>query len=168
MVATLDGCIQEMRLAVDALSVTDGDLGLLLANLRHRLQPGLLAAGLALDWQVVDTPPVPALTGAGGRDLLRIVQEALSNVLQHAQARRVTVRTALDAEGGGVSLVIGDDGRGMPTDATLGRGIHNIRQRAARLGARVDWVSPAVAGAAAGPGIGTQLRLWLPLAPAAA
>jgi hypothetical protein len=55
-----------MRLTVDALGVTDGDLGLLLATLRHRLEPALRAGGITLDWQVVDAPCVPALVGTGG------------------------------------------------------------------------------------------------------
>lgn len=159
MVSTLEACIQEMRLSVDALSVVDGDLGLLLANVRHRLQRGLVAAGLALDWQVADTPLVPALAGAGGRELVRIVQECFNNVMHHAQATRLTVNTVVDADGRGVTVVIADNGRGMPADAAPGRGTHNIRQRVQRLGGRVAWLSPAVDGVAGG----TRLTVWLPL-----
>ena len=67
MVDTLDACLREMRLTVDALSVTDGDLALLLATLPHRLEPVLRAGGITPDWRVDDPASVPVrLAGCGG------------------------------------------------------------------------------------------------------
>ncbi len=150
MVKTCDDCIQEMRLAVDGLSVADGDLALLLANLRHRFGKRIAEAGLALEWNVGDTPLVPALRGTGGPDLVRIVQEAINNVIHHSGATRIGIATR--REGDSVVVTITDDGRGMPDAPSEGRGLNNIRTRAARLGARVEW-------AAAPDGRGTELRL---------
>lgn len=155
MSATLDACIDEMRLSVDALSVDDGDLALLLANVRHRLGPRLQAAGLQLDWQLADTPLLPCLMGAQGRELVRIVQEALSNVLHHAQATRVRIATSVQASLGCVQLRIEDDGHGMPARPDEGQGLRNMRKRAERLGARIEW--------RAGEDGGTVLALCLPL-----
>ncbi len=152
MVRTCDDCIQEMRLAVDGLSVADGDLALLLANLRHRFGGRIDAAGLALEWSVGDTPPVPSLRGTGGPDLVRIVQEAINNVIHHAQATRIRIATAREGEDA-VVVTIADDGRGMPPGAGEGRGLRNIRARAARIGATVEW--------RAGEAGGTELRLRL-------
>lgn len=161
MVDALDACIQEMRLAVDVLSVADGDLGLLLASVRHRIEPGLRAAGLALIWRVSDTPNLPALEGSAGRELVRIVQEAFSNVLHHAHATRVLISTELEPGGQAVLLVIRDDGRGLSAPRTAGQGTRNIRQRAQRLGASVEWRSPTEDAGALRPG--TELRLRLPM-----
>jgi ATP/maltotriose-dependent transcriptional regulator MalT/signal transduction histidine kinase len=155
VVQAFEECLQEMRLAVDALSVEDGDLGLLLANLRHRLGAGLTEAGLEIEWLVGDTPLVPVLAGAGGRDLVRIVQEALNNVLQHAGATKIRLETRAEAWGA-VVVALTDNGRGMIEGARPGRGLRNIRARAARLGGTVDWI--------AAPGGGTTLLLRLPLA----
>lgn len=153
-----DDCLQEMRLAVDGLSVADGDLALLLANLRHRFGARLGEAGIELEWSVGDTPLVPALRGTAGADLVRIVQEALSNVIHHAQARRIRIETGL--EGKGVFVAIADDGKGMPEAPSEGRGLRNMRARAARLGADISWIATRdPSGAPAG----TQLRLSLPL-----
>ncbi len=117
MVKTCDDCIQEMRLAVDGLSVADGDLALLVANLRHRFGARIGEAGLALEWNVGDTPLVPSLRGTGGPDLVRIVQEAINNVMHHAGATRITIAT--EAEGGHAVVVsVIDDGRGMPAGAS--------------------------------------------------
>ena len=159
MVDTLDACLREMRLTVDALSVTDGDLALLLATLRHRLEPALRAGGITLDWRVDDAPCVPALVGTGARELARIVQEALSNTMHHANASRVSVSTRLLAQdpGRAVQICIADNGCGMPQALTQGRGLRNMRQRAERLGARIEWRPPP------GAGRGTELVIELPL-----
>jgi len=156
MVKTCDDCIQEMRLAVDGLSVADGDLSLLLANLRHRFGARIGEAGLALEWNVCDTPLVPSLRGTGGPDLVRIVQEAINNVMHHAKATRIAIATATEGDDA-VVVSVTDDGRGMPAGASEGRGLRNIRARAARLGATVEW--------RAGESGGTELRLRLPLLP---
>ena len=160
MVDTLDACLREMRLTVDALSVTDGDLGLLLATLRHRLEPALRAGGISLVWQVDDAPCVPALVGTGARELARIVQEALSNTMHHAGASSVSVSTRLLGPGRAVQVCIADNGRGLPAQVTPGRGLRNMRQRAARLGAGIEWRQPPA------PGTGTELVIELPLAAA--
>lgn len=142
LVDMLDDCLREMRLTVDALSVTDGDLGLLLAALRNRLEPALRAGGITLDWRVDATPKVPSLRGAGGREFARIVQEALSNIIHHAGASRVEIGTAWLDDGRGVRVIVGDDGRGLPSLLTPGRGLRNMRQRAERVSARIDWRRP--------------------------
>jgi signal transduction histidine kinase len=162
MVDLLDGCLREMRLTVDALGVTDGDLGLLLATLRHRLAPALGAGGIVLDWRVHDTPRVPALEGSGAREFVRIVQEALTNVVHHAQASRVEVGTRCLADGRRVQVCITDDGCGMPAEPSLGRGLRGMRQRAARLGATIEWRAPPP------PARGTMLVIELPLPDGAA
>lgn len=164
LAALLDDCIDEMRLTVDALSVSDGDLTQLLANLRHRLGARLAAAGLTLSWQLTDTPLLPCLAGTGGRELVRIVQEALNNVLHHAGATEVVFSAQLEADGSAVRLSISDNGRGMPEQTSLGQGMRNMRKRAARLGASLSWHGlPAPSGLPGAPAQGTELRLRLPL-----
>ena len=69
--------------------------------------------------------------------LLRVAQEALTNVLKHAHASRVQVR--LRQAGDLLELQVEDDGRGggaAPTDS--GRGMSNMRARAQQLGGRLD------------------------------
>lgn len=161
LVGLLNDCIDEMRLTVDALAIPDGDLTLLLANLRHRLGSRLTAAGLQLDWQLADTPLLPALAGTGGRELVRIVQEALSNIIHHAGATRVRFATRVEPDGQTVSLVISDNGRGMRADATPGQGLRNMRKRARRIGAQISWATPE--GVADSERPGTELRLLLAL-----
>ncbi len=159
LVGLLDDCIREMRLTVDALAVTDGDLTLLLANLRHRMGPRLQDAGLELDWQLSDVPLLPTLRGTGGRELIRIVQEALSNIIHHAGATRVRFSTRVDEARGQVLLSIVDNGCGLAVDLRQGNGLRGMRRRAERISAQIEWRLPEDAPVEGG----TELLLRLPM-----
>jgi signal transduction histidine kinase len=89
--------------------------------------------------------------------LYRIAQEALNNVVKHAQVHRVNLW--LRSGDGEIEMTIGDDGRGFVTVATedSGRfGLGNMRQRAVELGGTVTIVSA--------PGQGTRVVVRLPAA----
>lgn len=64
----------------------------------------------------------------------RIVQEAVTNAIRHAQASRIVIR--ISQENGDVTLSIHDDGRGIPAqtarDAEVGIGIMRYRAQAIR------------------------------------
>ena len=147
-------CIDELRLTVDAYDQTDGDLAGLLANLRYRLGDRLRAAGLEVAWRVSDTPPVPVLKD-NGRELMRIIQEALNNILKHANATQVIFETAREIDHIRVSLV--DNGQGFIASsagaAAKGQGLSDMRLRAEKLGGRLIVESDAA---------GTAMHLWLP------
>jgi signal transduction histidine kinase len=66
-------------------------------------------------------PPLPAAVEVAS---LRIVEEALTNVATHAQARSCSVKLAL--AGNGLGLVIQDDGIGMPKDCQPGAGLRSM------------------------------------------
>ncbi|MET8999623.1 histidine kinase [Amycolatopsis sp. NPDC004169] len=65
----------------------------------------------------------------------RITQEALTNIVKHADARHAGVR--LDWQDGTLTLEITDDGRGGPATGTGGHGLIGIRERATACGAEV-------------------------------
>jgi len=89
----------------------------------------------------------------------RVVQEALSNVARHAQARHVSVTLTRSAEI--LFLRIRDDGRGFdPAVRTRGVGLLGMAERAAALGARVV--------TSTAPGAGTALCMTVPLHQASA
>jgi signal transduction histidine kinase len=151
--AALRECIDDLRLAIDSLEPADGDLAPVLGGLRYRLEPRLKAQGIALDWQVKDVPRLAGLTPQNVLHVLRILQEAFTNVLKHAQATCIRVSTAVGD--GRVLIEVGDNGRGFdPTRSTQGRGLDNMGKRAKAMGAEVR----IVPGAA-----GTTLSLSLPI-----
>lgn len=152
--AMLRGCIDDLRLVIDSLDPDDESLPVALANLRYRLEPRLAAAGIALDWQVAQGIALPA--PGSTLQLLRIVQEALTNALKHAGASRLRVAARDDA--GFLLLEVADDGRGFdhaaPAPAAGGRGLDNMRTRARQLGGALQVSST---------GAGTRLTVRVPM-----
>jgi signal transduction histidine kinase len=154
---TLREALDDLRMVIDSLEPA-GDLLALLGTLRGRLEPRLLQQGLRFDWQVEDIPAMPDFGPDKALQVLRIVQEAIANVLRHSGARTVTVRTGTEAQPPAVFVQIADDGSGFAEARAGGRGLQNMRQRATRIGGQLD--------VASGDN-GTIVRLSLPLASAA-
>ncbi len=103
---------------------------------------------------------LPALAGAIDICLYRTAQEALANVLKHAQAAQVQVALGLDA--GAITLSVEDDGIGFdPGEQTAGRrqgggiGLAGMQDRLQLLGGRLEIVSR--------PGKGARLVARVPL-----
>ncbi len=137
VVSAIDDALQDMRLIIDSLDVQGHDLLPLLGNLRFRLEPRLNRLGVQMQWDVEPPPPLPYLTPDKALGVLRIVQEAINNVLKHsgATALRITVRPLDDA----VMLRIEDNGSGFDIDAVAGgRGLSGMQRRAQTLGGRLD------------------------------
>lgn len=155
MADVLRECVDDVRLVVDSLEQAEHDLATLLASLRHRWMPRLEASGLALQWAVDDLPPLPWLTPVAALQVLRIIQEALANVIKHAQAKRLSVVVRL--EPACVRVMVEDDGVGFDLTAAAprGRGLRHMPQRAAQLGATLAIDSRS--------GGGTRVGLALPL-----
>jgi signal transduction histidine kinase len=97
---------------------------------------------------------MPALTAVHRLTLYRAAQEALTNIQKHAEASRVWL--VLTVTDGAITLLVGDDGRGisrMPDQA--GFGLQGLRERVEQLGGELH-LEPR-------PGGGTQLSFRLPL-----
>jgi signal transduction histidine kinase len=106
---------------------------------------------------MIDAPEdLPSLPAAVEVAAYRIAQEALTNVMRHAQARSCVVRLALDHA---LSITIVDDGVGIPSERRSGVGLLSMRERAAELGGACT-IEPAASG-------GTCVRASLPLMHAA-
>ncbi|PWT70382.1 MAG: hypothetical protein C5B46_09595 [Proteobacteria bacterium] len=69
---------------------------------------------------------------------MRILQEAFTNIVRHAQASAITVRTRCTGEQ--IMIEISDNGVGVRAQ-NAGRGIANMHKRARALGGRVDVIS---------------------------
>ena len=153
----LRDAMDEMRLAIDTLS--PGREGLLeaLGNLRYRLEPRFRAAGIELGFSYRDVPERLDISAEDALQILRVLQESLTNVLKHARAKRVGVEISLARDPGRFVLVVTDDGGGFDTGVPpAGRGLTGMRRRAAAIGAAL---------AVASSPQGTRISLEYPLAP---
>lgn len=139
-------------------------------NVATALRPGVVDAGLApaLEWLVdqfelrTDIPcrlsmphDPPALGEECATALFRIVQESLTNVIRHADAKRVVIELSL--AGGACIVEVRDDGRGFMPSARLSKtfGLLGMRERALMLGGEVTVDSS--------PGHGTAVRAKIPI-----
>jgi signal transduction histidine kinase len=140
----LRGSLDDLRLIIDAVDPSGGDLVVVLASFRARNERRVREAGLLFEWQMSDLPLLAEFGPNKALQLLRILQEATTNVIRHAGAARLTVRTSTIADDGrGARIVVDviDDGVGYPQDAKDGRGLGNMRRRAASLGGTLELTS---------------------------
>jgi PAS domain S-box-containing protein len=92
--------------------------------------------------------------GETGTQLLRILQEAITNARRHSVAQRVSV--TLKVEGRDLVVAeVSDEGRGFGPQATPGVGLSSMRERAAIIGGELDIESEA--------GRGTRVSLRAPV-----
>jgi signal transduction histidine kinase len=141
----LQRALDDLRLMIDSLEPVDDDLPTVLGMLRGRLQPRLQCGHLRVNWQVQDVPSIPGLGPQKVLQVMRILQEAITNVIKHAQATTLTVRTGVAADtrvGDHVFVEIADDGVGFDENRQhTGRGLDNMRRRAASIAAGLDIVA---------------------------
>ena len=80
------------------------------------------------------------------REVIGIAQEALTNAVRHARARRITIRAA-SVNSIGLRLSIADDGRGIPRERqSSGFGMTSMQERAERIGASLTIVTAPRSG----------------------
>jgi signal transduction histidine kinase len=104
------------------------DLGLIGA-LQAQTQKVNQTNGLTVSLDAGTLSPLPAAVEVAA---YRIVQEALANVVRHANAKQC--RVALHIEREHLRLEIKDDGRGLPVKVEAGVGLTSMRERAEELG----------------------------------
>ncbi len=96
---------------------------------------------------------LPTLSGASKTHLYRLLQEALTNILRHANASQVHVR--LQHRGSRLRLWVRDNGRGAQTPQRPGVGLYSMAERARCLGGELKILSH--------PGAGWALAVNMPL-----
>ena len=132
-------------------------------GLKHALRSSILifSQRTRVPLELDDQAPDLSLSAAQESQVFHIVQEALTNIAKHASARQAWVR--LTQAGGRLEVDIEDDGCGASHEEDVGAhhfGLDIMRERAARLGGRLD------IGARAGGGM--RVHLSFPLAAVAA
>ena len=89
---------------------------------------------------------LPEFNAGVEREIIGIAQEALTNAVRHANARRIVMQAGA-VRGVGFRLTVTDDGRGIARDrATGGFGMTSMRERAERIGASLTFVTAPRAG----------------------
>ncbi|MBW8824018.1 MAG: ATP-binding protein [Xanthomonadales bacterium] len=157
---------EDLRLVIDSTAREHADLAELVIPLRHRASRLLEAADIEDHWTLEGLEGVDLGT-ARNLDLLRLLQEALTNVFKHSRARHVEV--TLECTADSLRMQVRDDGIGIAVavlnNRTAGQaepqktreggtGMTSMRTRAQRLGAVFDIVRSEH---------GTAINLLMPL-----
>lgn len=131
--------LADLRSVIDSLDPRIADYGMLFGLLRGRIQPLFESEEIRIRWRVGDLPEVSHLAPEQNLHLLRILQEAFSNALRHAEATEIEFST--DWQGDLLILRVRDDGRGIGESNSSGRGLPHMQTRARALGAEIEFKS---------------------------
>ncbi len=140
--------LAEMRVLISRLRPESRTEGGLVAALRQHLAERHLPENLSVTLQVEGTQP---LEPAEAQGLFRIAQEALNNIVKHAQASQACIQLHLTEP---LWIEITDQGRGFDLEQAqrAGRiGLIGMRERAAEIGWSLQIVTL--------PGAGTRIRV---------
>ncbi len=103
--------IADLRLVMDSIDSMGSDLAEALGQFRSRSEPRLRAAGLTSIWRTATLRDGLKLSPRRTLNIFRALQEALVNVLKHANATEVQI-TARDA-GSIMEISVRDNGMGL-------------------------------------------------------
>lgn len=146
--------LQDLRDVVTRSRGTPGTLEDVLADIRSEAEQRLRTVGIGLLWVETHELPNPPLETERALHLYRIVREAISNTIRHAQAHRLRVRLHHCDDHLGIEIT--DDGDGVVAEsAHPGAGMRSMRERAAELSGDISWL-PGTEG-------GTKVLLSFPL-----
>jgi len=148
---TAQQALGEMRALLFELRPPDLEAEGLVAALQERLEAVEARSGLVAEFIVEGEETFPQDVET---ELYRIAQEALNNVLKHAQAHAITL--SLHQANGTIVLEVADDGQGfgMTSQPRSGMGLRSMEERAAHLGGTLTVRSA--------PGAGTRVRVEVP------
>jgi signal transduction histidine kinase/ligand-binding sensor domain-containing protein len=145
-----------------AIDVRRDDLESLLIRIRRFAGDLLEGRGVSVLFAAPPRAAEIALRPEAKREVYLVLKEALHNAARHARAKQV--RIEVTEAGGELVAMVSDDGVGFaparpdldgPGSARPGNGLRNLRERAAKLGAKLSVDSA--------PGAGTRVRLSLRL-----
>jgi len=140
---TIHQALDELRLVIDSLDPDERKLSQMLAAFRYRYDQRLQQQGIAIQWKFDQLSRLDDVGAEKSLQLLRILQELITNIIKHARADQVSVWMGVSHEEGRHEcwLSVADNGVGFDVEASLGRGIGNMRRRAEAVGGRVSFTS---------------------------
>lgn len=142
LIRHVDATILSLRTIVHDLRTPALEVGLTDA-VQRQLDDFSRVTGVGHRLQIA--APLDEVTAVAGIVVFRTLQELLANVARHARASQVQVD--LDAEPGGLTLRVQDDGVGIGPVLRAGAcGLHGMRERIHHAGGRLDIDSPGGSG----------------------
>jgi len=136
--------LKDLKTLTRGLAATSHTLSHAAAEWKADLAQRLIAADVEFRWSFTIDRDIP-LSVVQWSALTRILRELVSNVIAHANARRVDV--ALQLEGNLLDLSVTDNGNGLdPCNWSHGLGLGGVRKRVKQLDGEIEWREAAPTG----------------------
>lgn len=120
--------LDELRVIMDSLD-PESDFFTMLGMFRQRIEKDLLKNNIKLIWKVDSTPEVLLKSPEKSLEAMRIIQEAVANIIKYAQANEIILIVSRS------SIAVSDNGLGIIKNHKQGRGMRNMKWRAEKLNA---------------------------------
>jgi len=132
----LSGCLDDFRLIINSLNTSANVLSALLADFKYRMGKRLESMNISLKWEMDESIDNLYLHPQQALHILRILQEAFSNILKHANATNIHCCSIQSGEN--IAISIEDNGNlFLPKPESCGQGLKNIEWRAEQLSAQL-------------------------------
>ena len=129
--------LQDLKTLTRGLAASNQPLAHALAEWKADIAQRLTAAHIALKWTAAQDADV-VLTVVQWSGLTRVLRELVTNVIAHAQARRIEIDVSLASDR--LVITVTDDGIGQaPEQWAPGLGVGGVRKRVRQLGGEVSW-----------------------------
>ncbi len=143
---TIHQALDELRIVIDSLDVEECSLPRMLGAFRYRYDQRMRGQNIQVKWSFEQMDRLAQIAPDVSMQLLRILQELMTNVIKHAQAAHVLVRVGVRKSPSGWHCILSvrDDGVGFsPQEDLQGRGLGNMRRRAQAIGGNLHLQSGA-------------------------
>ncbi len=149
----ISNSLNDLRLIVDSLDSAEDGVSMTLVAFERRLRQQLAGTGVSLN--VADHTANASGTLAPRQllNVLRVLQEAVTNALAHGKATRLDLIASYAEDQGRFEFVLSDNGSGIDASRPAGHGLRNMQQRAAASGGTCTVDSDAS---------GTRVRVSVP------
>ena len=132
--------LTDLRMVIETLSLPDGELRSALAAFRERCVAPLHYLGVEIEWDFINLPEIEYLDSEQVLSILRFIQEALTNAMNHGRAKRIEICASViasDISDMAKISVINSGGEALDRYKE-GHGIRNMRKRAESLRGQFD------------------------------
>ncbi|WP_181389825.1 sensor histidine kinase [Leucothrix pacifica] len=137
--------LDDLRLMIDSLGSVSGNVSAMLGMFRTRVSSTLEACNITLEWRVDELPELPNFGPEKSLNLLRLLQETVTNCIKHSNANVLSLSAYVQIDQNSLLYVVvelQDNGKGFLTDApSKGNGLLNMSHRAKKINADMSIVS---------------------------
>lgn len=140
--SAMDNSMFEIRNIMDSLSPMVLELFGLASAAEECLEKGSQRAGFSIGFDnSIDSKILKNLSSVEQQLLYRLIQESITNICKHAEAKNVEI--SISQENEQLLIRIQDDGKGIASNKLEeSRGLRYMRLRAGLIGAAIAWLSP--------------------------